>query len=153
MKKNSHRSITNHLPTLVLLLALIGCGASEIKPIDIFPEDTCANCRMAISDKAFASQLITEHRDVFKFDDLECLLSYKKKNAGLKIAATFVKDFESKEWLHYEKSAIVKTSAKTPMGSGLVAFKDSMKAREFAKNYPPPDAKVEKPSCCADEEE
>jgi copper chaperone NosL len=113
-----------------------GCGPSEIKPVDIYPEDMCAQCRMAVSDQAFASEIITADGEVFKFDDLGCLEKFKEKSSGRKIAATFVKDYETKNWLPYERSTIVQTSIKTPMGSGKVALTDSARAKEFLKNFP-----------------
>jgi copper chaperone NosL len=120
----------------VFVISLLACGSSEIKPVDIYPEDMCAQCRMAVSDQAFASEIITADGEVFKFDDLGCLEKFKEKSAELKIAATFVKDYATKKWLPYERSTIVQTSIKTPMGSGKVALADSIKANEYLKNFP-----------------
>lgn len=118
------------------LLALNGCGPSEIKPVDIYPEDMCSQCRMAISEPVFASEIITTDGDVFKFDDLGCLEKFQEKSGELKIAATFVKDYETKNWLLYEHSTIVQTSLQTPMGSGKVAFADPAQAREYREKFP-----------------
>jgi copper chaperone NosL len=96
----------------------------------------CSHCRMAISDQRFAAEIITADGEVFKFDDLGCVERFKEKSADLKIAATFVKDYETKNWLPYERSTIVQTSIKTPMGSGKVALADSAKAREFLEKFP-----------------
>jgi copper chaperone NosL len=117
-------------------LSFFACGSSELKPVDIYPEDMCSHCRMAISDQAFASEIITEAGEVFKFDDLGCLERFKERSTELKIAATFVKDYETKIWLPYEHSAIVQTSIRTPMGSGKVALADSIKAYEYQKKFP-----------------
>jgi copper chaperone NosL len=116
-------------------LALHGCGSAEIKPVEIYPEDMCSQCRMAISEHVFASEMIMADGEVFKFDDLSCLEKFREKSAGRKIAATFVKDYETKKWLPYERSVIVQTSLKTPMGSGKVALADSARAKEFLKNF------------------
>jgi copper chaperone NosL len=119
-----------------ICLSFFACGSSEIKPVDIYPEDMCSHCRMAVSDQAFASEIITTDGEVFKFDDLGCLERFKEKSADLKIAATFVKDYETKNWLPYERSTIVQTSIKTPMGSGKVALADSERVREFLEKFP-----------------
>ncbi len=124
---------------ILLLILLGGCSSSEIKPVDIYPEDMCSHCRMAISDQAFASEIITAEGEIFKFDDLGCLERFKEKAAALKIAATFVKDYETKNWLPYERSTIVQTSIKTPMGSGKVAVADSVKAKEYLEKFPAPE--------------
>lgn len=94
---------------------------------------------MAISDQAFASEIITAEGEIFKFDDLGCLERFKEKATALKIAATFVKDYETKNWLSYERSTIVQTSIKTPMGSGKVAVADSVKAKEYLEKFPAPE--------------
>ena len=120
----------------LIIVGLSGCGAPELKPVDIYPEDMCSHCRMAISDQAFASEILSEQQDVYKFDDLGCSEQFKEKSSDIKIAAVFVKDYDSKGWLPYERAFIVKTSIKTPMGSGKVAFADSMKASEFSVQHP-----------------
>lgn len=119
-------------------LMLLSCGPSEIKPVDIYPEDNCANCRMAVSDKSFASEIITDQREVFKFDDLACLEEYRQKNQTLKINAIFVADYETKDWLPYARSVIVRTGIETPMGSGKAAVADSQRAKILVERFPAP---------------
>ena len=123
--------------TMVFLMTLGGCAAHEIRPVDIYPEDMCSNCRMAFSDHRFASEIINDQREIFKFDDIGCMLKFRASHDGMKIAATYVMDYDTKEWIPYERSAIVETDVETPMGSGKVAFADSTKAREFQKHHPP----------------
>lgn len=118
---------------------MTGCAPSDLKPVDIYPEDSCAQCRMAVSDRSFASEIITQDSEVLKFDDLGCLESYRKKNPQTAIRAIFVSDYEKKTWLPFEKSIIVKTGLTTPMGSGKVAFADSNRAMDFVKANPPDD--------------
>ena len=113
-----------------------GCAPSAIKPVDIHPEDACSNCRMAVSDKSFASEIILQSGEALKFDDLECLEDYRKKQPAAKIAAIFVSDYETKEWLAYEKSVIVETGIATPMGSGKISVKDMVRAKVIREKYP-----------------
>jgi copper chaperone NosL len=115
---------------------LFDCGSSEIRPVDIYPEDMCSHCRMAISDQRFAAEIITVPGEVFKFDDLGCMERYQEKMSNLKTAAKFVKDYEQKIWLPVERSTIVRTSIKTPMSSGLVALADSSQAQEYLRRFP-----------------
>ncbi len=121
---------------LAMTSLMSGCGTTEIRPVDIFPEDNCAQCRMAVSDERFASEIIDEQGEVMKFDDFGCLLRYRTKHADLKIAAIFLKDFDTKNWTPYEHASIVETSIETPMGSGKVAFADAEKAKSFQKQNP-----------------
>lgn len=122
--------------TILLQLVFLGCSASEIKPVDIYPEDMCSQCRMAISDQSFAAEIITEAEEVYKFDDLGCMEKFRTKSGELKIAALFVKDYETKKWIPFARSTIVQTGLKTPMSSGKVAFADSNKAREYLTKFP-----------------
>jgi copper chaperone NosL len=120
-----------------------------MKPVDLYPEDQCAQCRMAISNEAFASEIIIENGEVFKFDDLGCKEKFLKENSPLAVAAMYVKDYHTRAWLPKDKSFIVQTSLKTPMGSGKVAFADSVQAKQLAEKYPANDlAESDGCSCC-----
>ncbi len=136
MKRNTrHWSLAiGHF--LVVIVIAGGCGTPGIRPLDIFPEDNCAQCRMAISDERYASEIIDQNGEVRKFDDLGCMLKFRAKHADLKIAAIFLKDYETKQWVPYERAAIVETNVETPMGSGKVAFADPDKANAFQKQNP-----------------
>ena len=135
----------------LVIVTIIGCETSEIKPVNIFPEDNCSHCRMAISDQSFASEIITNQTEVFKFDDIGCMEEFKRQESNVKIAATFVKEYESKRWIPIEKSFIVKTSIKTPMGSGKVAFADSLKGKALLSQYPLTAMAGGNHSCCPKE--
>lgn len=125
------------LGILAMILHVAGCASTDLKPVDIYPEDTCAQCRMAVSERAFASEIITVDREVFKFDDLGCFETFREKNPRLNVLAMFVSDYESKSWIPYEKSVIVRTGIRTPMGSGQIAFADTRRAGDFAAANPP----------------
>jgi len=140
--ESKKREISQRCSTLVIghwiiiSLLVVGCGSSEIKPVDIFPEDNCAQCRMAVSDERFASEIINEDGEAFKFDDLGCMLKFRAKQNDVKIAGIFLKDYETKEWIPYERATLIETDVETPMGSGKLAFADSIRAREFQKRHP-----------------
>ncbi len=121
---------------ILLLSILVGCGSSEIKPVDIYPEDMCASCRMAISERLFASQIHTTTGEVYKFDDLGCLENFERRVGKPAVAAAFVMDYAGQRWLPLAQATIVQTGIRTPMGSGKVAFSDSLQAREFLQRFP-----------------
>lgn len=130
-------------------LGFAGCASTDIKPVDLYPEDQCAQCRMAVSNEAFASEIITKNGTVFKFDDLGCQEKFLKQKSDLAVAAIYVKDYQTRVWLPKEKSIIVQTSLKTPMGSGKIAVADSVRAKELAEKYPAKDlAESDGCSCC-----
>jgi copper chaperone NosL len=118
------------------ILIVAGCSRQEVKPVEIYPEDECSNCRMEISTHRFASEIITQEDEALKFDDLECLERYRQRNPLLKAKAIFVMDYETSQWMPYEQSVIVKTCLSTPMGSGKIAVRDSARAEALAKEYP-----------------
>ncbi len=120
----------------VIGLSLFACGSAEIKPVDIFPEDMCASCRMAISERLFASQIHTTTGQVYKFDDLGCLENFERRVGRQAVAAAFVMDYAGQRWLPLAQAIIVQTGIRTPMGSGKVAFSDSLQAREFLRRFP-----------------
>lgn len=121
---------------MVALLLSAGCGGGEYRPVDIFPEDMCASCRMAVSDQRVASEIITESGEVFKFDDIGCLEDYRGAHPELTVAAQFVKNYDTKGWLRWGDAVIVTTGLPTPMGSGKVALGDSSRAEELAREHP-----------------
>jgi len=122
-KVQNRRLRARFLQALCFLL-LTGCGSAELRPIELLPEDACAFCRMAISDKRFASEVITKDGDAIKFDDIGCMLRYRKERSNVESAATFVVDFDTREWLKSEEAYFVKSKEfKTPMAGNMVAFK------------------------------
>jgi copper chaperone NosL len=121
---------------LLAAALLAGCGASEFRPVDIYPEDMCAHCRMAVTDQRFACEIITGDHEVFKFDDIACMEAFRIGHPETAVAAAFVKGFDSKTWISLDRARVMQTGVSTPMGSGLVAFADSLTAAAFAAEHP-----------------
>ncbi|MCI0387546.1 MAG: nitrous oxide reductase accessory protein NosL [Acidobacteria bacterium] len=126
---------------IVILLAVCllfnACAKREPTPVEIAPEDMCAFCRMAISERRFAAEIITRDGDALKFDDIGCMLDYLKgkENQG-RIAVYFVADFETREWVRGEVAFYARSAEfKTPMSHGIAAFKDQGRAETAANNY------------------
>jgi len=99
-------------------------GMAEIK----WDRDTCTRCRMAISDRRFAAQVRGGPKDqVFKFDDIGCVVFWLKEQAWGNDANVrlWVADAASKPdqltWLDPRQAHYVagKTS---PMGYNFAAY-------------------------------
>ncbi len=122
---------------LVLFLFLIAsCLNTEIKPVEIAPEDVCTHCKMAISEKQFAAEFITPDGDAFKFDDIGCLLDYLKEKQETKAATYFFVDYETKKWVQGSAATFAKSDEITsPMSGGIIAFQDKAKAAAAATKY------------------
>ena len=113
------------------------CQKRAVAPVAIASEDMCSYCRMAISEKQFAGELIDAESQAFKFDDLGCLANFiKKQKNSTQPAAYFVMDFENREWVKAESAFYVRTSeVSTPMNGGIIAFKDQSRAQAAADKY------------------
>jgi len=120
-----------------LLAILSGCGKGEIKPVDLYTEDMCGLCRMAISDHRCGAEIITLSGEVLKFDDISCMEEYRTTKTMVEVAAVFVKNYENRAWLPLDGAVIAETDIATPMGSGKIAFADSARARAFLKEHSP----------------
>jgi copper chaperone NosL len=106
----------------LILVALVSCTRS-LAPVSIEEGDMCSFCRMAISEKRFAAEIIMTDESVLKFDDIGCMLRYQKAKGSVETAAVYVADSETKQWLMASDAYFVQsTTVKTPMGSGIVAF-------------------------------
>ena len=69
------------LQTPVMLLALVfalGCTA-EPDPI-LFGVQECAHCRMTITERPFAAQLMTVKGRTHSFDAIECMVRYTRSS-------------------------------------------------------------------------
>jgi copper chaperone NosL len=116
--------------TLAAIASLFvsSCGpASSLPPPIALDETACDHCGMLVSDLNFAAAYRTEDGEGRVFDDVGCMLEELPASG----ARTWVKDFDSSEWLDAEAAFFVRSpSISTPMGSGIVAFAAIEAARE-----------------------
>jgi copper chaperone NosL len=136
MKGRSDKRRFHSCSLIVIALFLPFCS-SGIKPVDLNPEDMCSFCRMAISEKQFAAEIITKNGDIFKFDDIGCMLNYiKGKKLRNEIAASYVMDFEKRNWIAADHANYVATSeVQTPMGGGFLAFETRENAQSAVSRF------------------
>lgn len=127
-----------HRMLLLAVWLVPRCGPDQVKPVDVFPEDICALCRMAVSDERFACEVVKVDGEALKFDDLGCMEQYlRAKPADVTVAAVFYKDYGSGAWVPAGAATVVQTGIRTPMGSGKVAFADPGAAEQFRSEHPP----------------
>jgi nitrous oxide reductase accessory protein NosL len=121
---------------LAIVLSGAACISSSVEPVEIYPEDVCSRCRMAISDKRFAGEIMVEVGVARKFDDLGCLLKDLKEHPARDEPPAFAVDFGSRQWINMKKAYFVRSPGiVTPMGSGLIAFKNRSDAERAATKY------------------
>ncbi|WP_281890710.1 nitrous oxide reductase accessory protein NosL [Paenibacillus sp. YYML68] len=121
------------LAVIVMLVVMAGCGQKEYTAQAINEAtDKCVICNMQVKDDAFAVQLTTKEGKTYKFDDIGCMNEWKKENGTDQIAAQFVRDYNTKEWIKFDEATYAfDVSFKSPMAYGIYSFKDKTEAQSF----------------------
>lgn len=117
------------------VLVLTSCQTGPPRPIEItLNEEACRQCRMAISQREFAAEVVPANDDVQFFDDIGCLVRWiRLHNPGK--AGIFVVDRISGTWLDAHIARFVRSREyPTPMGFGIVAFSDPAEAQAAARD-------------------
>ncbi len=123
---------TGTINLAVSLLAIIlfsACSHAGPEAINLNKDD-CDNCKMSISDKRFACEIVTEKGRAYKFDDVTCLISYKNENIDKMANATFyVNNYLAPNELlpSTNLTFVAGKNVGSPMGGDIAAFtnKDS----------------------------
>ncbi len=97
----------------------------------------CAFCKMEISQKRYAAELVDADRNVFKFDDMGCMIHFAEQRGWIaQPPARFVHDYDSTEWLEARRASFVLSpEIPSPMASGLLAVKDPAQAERYAARF------------------
>lgn len=121
----------------VALAFLAACSEGVPRPVDIvLNEESCRQCRMAVSQREFSAELVSERGVVDAFDDIGCLVTWLRETSPSGAAGVFVHDYETGEWLDARAAHFVRSEKlSTPMGSGLAAFDREESAREAAARW------------------
>jgi len=112
---------------------LIGCVRTD-RPVPIERnEDQCDHCAMIITDLKYACE-ITKGARTWKFDDLLCMVKYAREKKLTAPGAKFwVADLNTGDWVKGEAAHYVHSpEIRSPMGSGLAAFKSHEEASKVA---------------------
>lgn len=108
------------LRTVLILSSAVAAACSATAPVDVRPGDTCAYCRMSVSDPKVAGQIAAPGEEPLVYDDIGCLAS---AIAGGKTAEhAYVADHRTGAWVRTADAVFTEApSLQTPMGSHLVA--------------------------------
>lgn len=85
----------------------------------VWDKESCAHCRMAVSDRRFAAQLQLRDGRVLEFDDPGCLFTYLDQEKPA-VHAIYFRSVKGDGWLPSDR-ALFETVAETPMDYGLGA--------------------------------
>ena len=123
--------------TVTLAAMQFHCASGPPEPVEIaLDEEICSHCRMAVSQRRFAGEVVTPGAPADYFDDIGCLAQWVSEKQLPDRTGVFVVDYESGDWLrapavHYVRSA----RFPSPMGFGLVAVAERARAAELADEF------------------
>lgn len=120
------KSTSRRILALAGLLAA-ACGRGPLAPAELDARhESCRFCRMAVSQRVFAAQIVAPGEEPLFFDDLGCLRDYLA--AGGRVAeggTAFVADRRTGDWIPARRAVYSQVPGlDTPMGSHLVAHAD-----------------------------
>jgi copper chaperone NosL len=107
-------------------IVLAACGGVPAPaPLDT-ANTTCATCRMPVSDRHLAMQLVAPGEEPRFFDDVVCLQRYRDGHAQPPGAVVYVTDHRTGVWVDASGAVFSRAdSLETPMGSHVMAHADA----------------------------
>jgi nitrous oxide reductase accessory protein NosL len=112
----------------IFLMIFGGCSKKENSnsPQKVhWDRDMCERCKMVLSDRDFATEIINpKTHKVYYFDDIGCAVLWleEEKIPWAESAKIWVKDGKTKKWIDAKKAKYV-DDAITPMAYGFKAYK------------------------------
>lgn len=115
------KKVPKPLAAILAILLLPACFSKETPVPITFGTDTCAHCRMTISDNRFGGEVILKGGKIHKFDSLGCVQSYAATNQG-KVSKIFLIDFfKPGEFVTSDDARFVSSSSiRGPMGQDIL---------------------------------
>ncbi len=108
----------------ILASLIIGCS-KEPQPIN-YGHEQCSFCKMTVADPRYGAELISATGKIYKFDSIECLISFGASGAVAenKIFKSLVTDFANPQTFVDAKTAIylISPNLPSPMGANLTGF-------------------------------
>ena len=122
------------LSLILITLATVACTSAPNldEPPEIrYGEDICERCTMIISEPRYAAAYVTTDGEAWRFDDIGGMIDHNRA-VSKDVAVFWVHDFDTEEWLKAADAHFVESEHITPMGYGIVAFKDAGRAEAWA---------------------
>lgn len=105
---------------------ILACSRAAPQPAAVDTRnDSCAHCRMSVSDARFAAQIVAPGEEPRFFDDIGCMRTFLETHAAPPDATAYVADHRTTQWIVAARALYVRNDrVTTPMGSHLLAFAD-----------------------------
>ena len=125
---------------VIAVAALLGsaaCGTRAEGPPAIEVDRTaCAHCGMLISEPVYAAAYRAEGTDGRVFDDIACLLESARRTRDAGARQFWFHDASDGRWIDGRDAVFVASpNLRTPMGGGLVAYRDAKAADRAAADH------------------
>ena len=139
LRPHRSRTLPAGLPVLIALAALLAgsCTAAPDGPPEIVLDRTvCDRCSMLVSEPGFAAAFLVPGADGPRvFDDAACLFAALAEEPEPGRVRVWFQDAHGGGWMEAPQAVFVQTSrSTTPMGSGLLAFREAAAAHRVARN-------------------
>ena len=121
------------LGAVLLVTAACGVKAGGLPEIEV-DRTACSHCGMLISEPLYAAAYQAPGAAARVFDDIGCLRAAARAEApGLRF---WFHDADDRRWIEGAGAVFVASSEiRTPMGGGLVAYRDPAAAERSAVRY------------------
>lgn len=125
MTKTTSRVLTVTVLAAVMIVLMMVVARLQRPPSGPVPiaydREQCAECRMLVSEPAFAAQIQTRDGRVLDFDDPGCLFEWwDEARPTPEVHAGYFHHLREDRWLSLDEAAFVDVSP-TPMGFGVGA--------------------------------
>jgi copper chaperone NosL len=109
------------LAVIVVALAAVACKQTDAATEPVWGKEPCAHCKMLVSDKRYAAQVVDETGEHRFFDDIGCMVLFMDgRKAPLH---SWVRESTSGTWVD-ARTAKYAQGARTPMDFGFEARAD-----------------------------
>lgn len=127
-------------PRVLLILAVaasVACGVKADGPPEIQVDRTaCSHCGMLLSEPVYAAAYRAPDSDPRVFDDIGCLLEAAHKEPHADALRFWFHDAATAAWVGGGDALFVSSpTLRTPMGGGLIAYRDRTAALEAAARH------------------
>lgn len=133
--KGINKAVTTVVAFAICALMSCNTGPQSIK----LGVDVCSFCKMSIADEHFGAEIITKKGKVYKFDDMHCLLAFRKANTinNADIKETWLINFEEPHnFIESSKAFLLKSDElHSPMGGNIANFSDEAKLKEAMQKF------------------
>lgn len=135
----SRKEMKSAMPALAIVLSLVLASCSTGPEPLHFGQDACHACRMILMDNKFGAEIVTQKGKVYKFDDVNCLMSFYNSGTILpsEVKDVVVIDFSGAEKLIDARKALYVQSEliKSPMASNVAAFEVGTSLEKLNKQW------------------